>query len=170
MKTPGKIFAVNAHLGACISCYLYCFHGALVVIKFAKLSSQMKNSKQKSPLEPRKTNKQTSPTQKRKETFLCRKEKKKPLWKLRRLFKQSAWAVCTLICSCTYQDIYWLVLPQVVLLPLTTLFLFNATERENMLQCNAFPWKSWSWGGLQFHKAGKIITWHGTSCLQIFIS
>lgn len=76
MKTPGKIFAVNAHLGACISCYLYCLHGALVVIKFAKLSSQMKNSKQKSPLEPRKTNKQTSPKKKRKETFLCRKEKK----------------------------------------------------------------------------------------------
>ena len=155
MKPPGKIFTVNAHLGACISCYLYCLHGALVVIKFAKLSSQMKNSKQKSPLEPRKRNKQAQ--RKRERKHLCKKEKN-PFWKLRRLFKQSAWAVCTSIWSCTYQDIYWLVLPQVVLLPLTTLFLFNATERKNMLQCNAFPWKSWSWGGLQFHKAGKIIT------------
>jgi len=140
-KPPGEIFAGNAHLGARISCYLVLF--ILRIWQNLQIALcacfPVENSKQKNSLDRGKeTNK---PEEESKDPFLCKHLSESYEDSLSSLYFDS------LLCSSLH--LLALIVFTMVLLPLASLPVlvpFSPIRQrvKNVLQCDAFPRKSWS--------------------------
>ena len=152
----------------CTLCYFVLFISCIwhnLQIETLCSCTQVENSEQKNGLGLRKRNKQV---QRRKKGPISVKTKT-PLWRPQRLFKQSAWAVCTLICCCAYRYNCWLYLSCCglffslwLLCPFQYLSLQCDSEIENELQCDAFPGNSWFIliDVCGFVKRDNLLAWH----------